>query len=463
MNPRRIVFMGPTLSPPEEECGITFMPPVAGGDLLSLDVGPGDYVGIVDGYFHQRPAVRHKEVLALLERGVQVHGAASMGALRAAELHSFGMRGHGLIYRCLREDILDGDDEVCISHLTSDHGFRPVTEALVNARYNLALAVRSGECSPELADSLVRVLKSLPYNERNYRSALALTHASADEVDRLTGYLDLHRVDLKAKDASSLIKHFIEVDSATQGRSWSLRRTTHFMRWQREAARRSPLYAQTALAVLDICRLFARDYVDFHRIICADVMRRSGLRAGGPPGEAASAWLGLSPPTRRDWDALLKADRAERDDGSGEEAATALWPKELGPARDWLTTTERLAPPTRQRELVRARMLFWQATPEWIAYLGAALTALPCFPELEGITRAALGGPLSSSVLTDRGQADLLDLLTERWECTRPELERVGRARGFKSTQECLAALTSIGIVSVPSIELRMTGDDCPR
>ena len=42
---------------------------------------------IIDGSFQSQPAVRHKEILWALSRGIPVIGAASMGALRAAELY----------------------------------------------------------------------------------------------------------------------------------------------------------------------------------------------------------------------------------------------------------------------------------------------------------------------------------------------------------------------------------------
>lgn len=66
----------------------------AAGDLLRLAPRPG----IVDGSFHQTRAVRHKEILALIDAGVTVLGAASMGALRAAELDTYGMIGVGRVY-----------------------------------------------------------------------------------------------------------------------------------------------------------------------------------------------------------------------------------------------------------------------------------------------------------------------------------------------------------------------------
>ena len=44
-------------------------------------------------------------------QGVHVFGAASMGALRAAELDGFGMRGIGRIYAAYRDGYWPGYDE----------------------------------------------------------------------------------------------------------------------------------------------------------------------------------------------------------------------------------------------------------------------------------------------------------------------------------------------------------------
>ena len=52
-------------------------------------------IGIIDGVFLDVASVWHREILWALSQGVHVFGAASMGALRAAELDGFGMRGVG--------------------------------------------------------------------------------------------------------------------------------------------------------------------------------------------------------------------------------------------------------------------------------------------------------------------------------------------------------------------------------
>ena len=58
-------------------------------------------IGIIDGYFEIVPTVWHKEILWAMAQGIHVFGAASIGALRAAELDAFGMRGIGRIYEAV--------------------------------------------------------------------------------------------------------------------------------------------------------------------------------------------------------------------------------------------------------------------------------------------------------------------------------------------------------------------------
>ena len=76
-----------------------YRPPAKQGDICRAvqERGP-DAVALIDGYFEQVPAVWHKEILWAMKLGVQVYGASSMGALRAAELQQFGMIGVGKIF-----------------------------------------------------------------------------------------------------------------------------------------------------------------------------------------------------------------------------------------------------------------------------------------------------------------------------------------------------------------------------
>lgn len=80
----------------------TYLPPVSQGDIAGLLRRRPRVIGIIDGYFERVPAVWHKEILLALSAGVHVVGGASMGALRAAELHSFGMVGVGEVFAWYR-------------------------------------------------------------------------------------------------------------------------------------------------------------------------------------------------------------------------------------------------------------------------------------------------------------------------------------------------------------------------
>ena len=140
---RVVVFTGPSLHPCEGATLLdaTFRPPIKRGDLDALMVSRPDAVGIIDGEFYQSLAISPKEVLALLETGVAVYGAASMGALRAVELQPYGMIGVGGVFRLFRRGVLDCDDEVALSYCKET--WRAVSEPLVNTRYGLRAAVRT--------------------------------------------------------------------------------------------------------------------------------------------------------------------------------------------------------------------------------------------------------------------------------------------------------------------------------
>src|SRR5690349_19745459 len=114
-----VVFLGPTLTLAEAKTELPdalYLPPARCGDgLQSLRLSPRALL-IIDGTFERTPAVWHKEIGLALERRVPVFGAASMGALRAAEMEDFGMIGIGSIFRDYRDGRLVDDDEVAVIH-----------------------------------------------------------------------------------------------------------------------------------------------------------------------------------------------------------------------------------------------------------------------------------------------------------------------------------------------------------
>jgi hypothetical protein len=168
------IFVGPTLRPEEIVAAIdaVCLPPAVQGDVYRAALQRPRAIGIIDGYFSGAPSVWHKEILWALSQGIHVFGSASMGALRAAELHSFGMRGVGRIFEAFVEGTLEDDDEVAIVHGPAEIGYAPLSEPMVNIRATLARAEAKGVVSREGARALTDFAKALFFPERNWSTLL---------------------------------------------------------------------------------------------------------------------------------------------------------------------------------------------------------------------------------------------------------------------------------------------------
>lgn len=197
------VFSGPTVPAARVREALpdaVTHPPVRHGDLMRLGAGPDDTVLIIDGLWHQSAPVRHKEILALLADGVAVVGAASMGALRAAELAPYGMVGIGRIFEDFRSGALDADDEVAVLH--TDDG-RPLSEALVNLRAALTRAAADGQLETTEATRLANLARSLPYTRRSWAALgrLAAGEGLKTAFNRADAWRRVHPCDAKREDA----------------------------------------------------------------------------------------------------------------------------------------------------------------------------------------------------------------------------------------------------------------------
>jgi hypothetical protein len=204
------VFVGPSLPAPEvrrllPDCEV--LPPVRHGDLLRLRPAARDRVLIIDGLFLQTAPVRHKEILLLLSQRVTVAGSSSMGALRAAELWPYGMRGVGEVFRLHRDLVVTGDDEVAVIHCSADEGYRPLSEPLVNIRIALREARGSGSISADEEERLLALAKALPFRSRSFRmlDRIARDDLGADPADRFDAWRRAHARDAKADDARLLL------------------------------------------------------------------------------------------------------------------------------------------------------------------------------------------------------------------------------------------------------------------
>jgi hypothetical protein len=204
-----VVFVGPTISPDDvgRELPAECRGPVAQGDVYHAALEQPVAIGIVDGYFERVPAVWHKEILWAMSQGVHVFGSASMGALRAAELAPFGMRGVGAIFEAFRDGALEDDDEVAVAHASAEHGFRAGSDAMVNIRATVDHARQSGVITERTARGLTDIAKTLFYVERSYASVLDLAAGTVDphELLRFSDWLPSGRIDQKRVDAVAML------------------------------------------------------------------------------------------------------------------------------------------------------------------------------------------------------------------------------------------------------------------
>jgi hypothetical protein len=293
-----VVFLGPTLAHDEARAVLDaqYLPPAGHGDVLRAALGRPRAIALVDGIFEQTAAVWHKEILFALSEGVHVYGAASMGALRAAELDGFGMRGIGEVYRAYVEGALEDDDEVAVAHADGEHAFRPLSDSMVDVRATLDAAVSSGVVGGPAAVAIAARVKATFYPRRRLVAAL---DRDDEEHERLRAWLRRGWVRRKRLDALELLRVVGDELAAGLppfGPGWTLQRTRYWEDARRSvelaASRRpEPLPVRDAgeelEAVLDELRL---DPESYRRLLDRSLLAALALDAASAAGVDASSW-----------------------------------------------------------------------------------------------------------------------------------------------------------------------------
>lgn len=244
-----VVFTGPTLSEADTRAALDGVPlgvrpPVAQGDVTRAVLDGATTIGIIDGFFDRVPAVWHKEILWAMTSGVHVYGAASMGALRAAELHTFGMVGVGAVFAGFRDGVLTGDDEVAVAHGPAESGWRASGEAMVDIRYTLRAAAEAGAADSTEVSGLLTVARGLFYPQRSWPTILDAAVQRGLPPARaaaLRAWLADNRRSIKKEDARALLATLAAHHRGQPGRKqvrYTFQRTTL---WER-----SRLHAELA-------------------------------------------------------------------------------------------------------------------------------------------------------------------------------------------------------------------------
>lgn len=231
-----VVFAGPTL-PREpgpdwrellDACDVR--PPARRGDVLAALAHHPRAIVLLDGYYFTVPSVTHKELLYALDAGVRVIGAASLGALRAAELAPFGMEGVGAVFEGYQTGALEGDDEVALLHAPAEHGYRPITVALVEVRHALArLSVD--------AAALISDLKNLSFLDRHPSRVAELSRRHLGDAAAAELLQWLSRESVKREDARKALERALETTPFADRRA---RPASGYIGYYKEMALRVP-------------------------------------------------------------------------------------------------------------------------------------------------------------------------------------------------------------------------------
>lgn len=226
----KVLFAGPTLPDAARHAtGIILCGPAIQGDIFRAVKEGATVIGLIDGGFEYTAPVWHKEILHALSLGATVLGAASMGALRAAECHAFGMIGVGRIFEDYAKGIRIDDSDVAQIHGPAALGWMPLSEPLVNITATLDLLQQNERISPDEAVQLEDAARATFFKDRTWKSVIAQTARLDDgRRDAIALALQTYRVNQKRADALGLLETMSRLDAQRSASpcSWAFHHTT---------------------------------------------------------------------------------------------------------------------------------------------------------------------------------------------------------------------------------------------
>ena len=170
-------------------------------------------IGFVDGAIEHRSRVPLRELReAVATPEVEVFGAASMGAVRAVQLESKGMRGVGRVFRLLRRGSLTDNDEVYVLHAPAALRYRCLTLPLVNIRYTLRSLRRYGHLQAADEHAITEYMRDVPWFDRDRHSLSAAAYAvcGRSRCLKVTQAFDSLYRDVKREDALFLLSVLLQ-------------------------------------------------------------------------------------------------------------------------------------------------------------------------------------------------------------------------------------------------------------
>jgi hypothetical protein len=169
-----------------------------------------------------------------------------MGALRAAELHPFGMVGIGQVYEWYRDGTIDADDEVAVAHGPAEFAFARLSDSLVDIRDACGAAESAGIISQETAAVLVSLARADHYVERSLRRTLEKArHCGGDtlQLEAMEQFVARARPGVKERDARTLLETLARItddELAPLQVDYEVERTVFLERLEHEVEQEGP-------------------------------------------------------------------------------------------------------------------------------------------------------------------------------------------------------------------------------
>ena len=222
----KIVFAGPSLYGADYDAGdVVVRGPAQMGDIEHAIAAGATALGIVDGHYQQVGAVWHKEILLALSSGIAVYGAASMGALRAAECEPFGMIPVGSIARRYCSGELYDDADVALTNGPAELGFPPLTEPMVDIEATASHLFGLGLITAADAGAIVAAARNIFFADRTIEAVFEPLAAE------LLPLYTTNRISQKTQDALELIETLKALEPGTHEspRDWRFANSPFWM------------------------------------------------------------------------------------------------------------------------------------------------------------------------------------------------------------------------------------------
>jgi hypothetical protein len=179
-------------------------PPAGRGSIIAAVEAGYHLIGVIDGLIEEDTCLTGSEILNAIRPGrIKILGGASMGAIRAAELESVGMRGVGHVFRLFRRRIVQDNDEVYVLHAPHELDYRSITIPLINVRLTLRALHRAGWLDPAEEAAIACLMKNVPWPERDLKSlheAAAVVLDESQHESFIQRFRESYR-DIKREDA----------------------------------------------------------------------------------------------------------------------------------------------------------------------------------------------------------------------------------------------------------------------